>query len=119
MIGPEGVSDARTAVRPRLRRYASAGRLPVRLARDGARRPRERPRYRRAARAGAERERSRALAAGADRAAELQQAVGFRNIIVHQYIGIDYNLVYDALHNDLDRLEAFLTAVSAFVQGQP
>ncbi len=54
-----------------------------------------------------------------DLAAELQQAVGFRNIIVHQYIGIDYNLVYDALHNDLDRLEAFLTAVSAFVQGQP
>ncbi|MEO7911994.1 MAG: HepT-like ribonuclease domain-containing protein, partial [Roseiflexaceae bacterium] len=45
-------------------------------------------------------------------------AVGFRNVIVHQYIGIDYNQVYDALHNDLGQIEAFLVATSAFVQSQ-
>ena len=53
-----------------------------------------------------------------DLAVELQQAVGFRNIIVHQYMPIDYDLVYDALQNDLDQIEAFLTAISAFLQTQ-
>jgi uncharacterized protein YutE (UPF0331/DUF86 family) len=54
-----------------------------------------------------------------DLAIELQQAVGFRNIIVHQYMRIDYDLVYDALQNDLDQIEAFLTAISAFLRTQP
>ena len=53
-----------------------------------------------------------------DLAIELQQAVGFRNVIVHQYISIDYNQVYDALHNDLGQIEAFLAAASAFVHSQ-
>jgi uncharacterized protein YutE (UPF0331/DUF86 family) len=52
-------------------------------------------------------------------AMELQQAVGFRNIIVHQYMSIDYDLVYDALHNDVDQIESFLRTISAFVQTQP
>ena len=54
-----------------------------------------------------------------DLAIALQQAVGFRNIIVHQYIGIDYDLVYDALQNDLDEIEAFLVAISVFLRDQP
>ena len=53
-----------------------------------------------------------------DLAIKLQQAVGFRNVIVHQYIGIDYNQVYDALHNDLGQIEAFLAAASTFVQSR-
>jgi uncharacterized protein YutE (UPF0331/DUF86 family) len=56
---------------------------------------------------------------GHELAGALQQAVGFRNIIVHQYMSIDYDLVYDALHNDLGAVEAFLAAVSAFIQTQP
>jgi uncharacterized protein YutE (UPF0331/DUF86 family) len=54
-----------------------------------------------------------------DLATELQQAVGFRNIIVHQYMRIDYDLVYDMLHNDLHQFEEFLVSVSAFIQAQP
>jgi len=52
-------------------------------------------------------------------ASELQQAVGFRNIIVHQYTSIDYDLIYDAPQNDLGSIEAFLSAISAFVRAQP
>jgi uncharacterized protein YutE (UPF0331/DUF86 family) len=51
-----------------------------------------------------------------DLAVELQLAVGFRNIIVHQYMGIDYDLVYDVLQNDLGHLEAFLAAISIYLQ---
>jgi uncharacterized protein YutE (UPF0331/DUF86 family) len=54
-----------------------------------------------------------------DLAVELQQAIGFRNIIVHQYMSIDYDLVFDALHDDLDQIEAFLRAISAFLHAQP
>jgi uncharacterized protein YutE (UPF0331/DUF86 family) len=54
-----------------------------------------------------------------DLATALQQAVGFRNIIVHQYITIDYDLIYDALQNDLDDVEAFLAAISMFLRNQP
>ena len=53
-----------------------------------------------------------------DLATGLQQAVGFRNIIVHQYTDIDYDLVYDALQNDLGQIEAFLIAISNFLQTQ-
>jgi uncharacterized protein YutE (UPF0331/DUF86 family) len=56
---------------------------------------------------------------GQELAAALQQAVGFRNIIVHQYMNIDYDLVYDALQNELGDIEAFLVAVSSFVRAQP
>jgi uncharacterized protein YutE (UPF0331/DUF86 family) len=64
-----------------------------------------------------------ALAAAAvltpDLANILGQAIGFRNIIVHQYMDIDYDLVYEALHGDLGDLEAFLVAISAFLRQQP
>lgn len=54
-----------------------------------------------------------------DLAIALGQAVGFRNIIVHQYMDIDYDLVYQALHNNLDDFDAFLVAIGAFLQQQP
>jgi uncharacterized protein YutE (UPF0331/DUF86 family) len=48
-----------------------------------------------------------------------RQAVGFRNIIVHQYMDIDYDLVYEALQSDLGDLAAFLAAISVFLRQQP
>ena len=56
---------------------------------------------------------------GRDLATALQQAVGFRNIIVHQYMTIDYDLVHDALQNDLGDMEIFLVEISAFLRSQP
>ena len=54
-----------------------------------------------------------------DLAQALQQAVGFRNIIVHRYMDIDYDLVYEALQSDLGDLAAFLATISSFLQQQP
>jgi uncharacterized protein YutE (UPF0331/DUF86 family) len=54
-----------------------------------------------------------------DLAKALGQAVGFRNIIVHQYMNIDYDLVYEALQSDLGDLNIYLAAISAFLQQQP
>jgi uncharacterized protein YutE (UPF0331/DUF86 family) len=36
-----------------------------------------------------------------------------------QHMTVDYDLVYDTLQNDLGDLEAFLAAISVFVQAQP
>ncbi|MEX2529285.1 MAG: DUF86 domain-containing protein [Gemmatimonadota bacterium] len=44
--------------------------------------------------------------------ADLAQLPGFRNILVHEYVGLDYGLVVEALDN-LDPVEAFLNAVLA------
>ncbi|MEM8534401.1 MAG: HepT-like ribonuclease domain-containing protein [Chloroflexota bacterium] len=49
-------------------------------------------------------------------ALQLQQAVSFRNIIVHQYLRIDQQIVYDVLQTGPTDLKAFLAAVSAFLQ---
>lgn len=49
---------------------------------------------------------------------ELVQAVGFRNIIVHGYMDIDYRVVYNVLHSDMTHLEQFVTQVAAFVEKQ-
>lgn len=48
----------------------------------------------------------------------LAQAVGFRNILVHQYLSIDYDRVYDALQHDLSAFEQFLTQVGTFLDAQ-
>ncbi len=42
----------------------------------------------------------------------LARMVGFRNIIAHDYEGLDYDIVLDALHNKLDDIESFLKEVS-------
>lgn len=39
----------------------------------------------------------------------------FRNILVHEYVGLDYELVVEALDN-LGPVEAFLEAVLASVE---
>jgi uncharacterized protein YutE (UPF0331/DUF86 family) len=44
--------------------------------------------------------------------AELARLPGFRNILVHEYVGLDYDLVVEALDN-LAPVEAFLAAVLA------
>ena len=43
---------------------------------------------------------------------ELARLPGFRNILVHEYVGIDYGLVLEALDN-LGPVEAFLKVVLA------
>lgn len=49
---------------------------------------------------------------------KMADAVSFRNILVHRYMGIDRNLVYEALLHNVDDLNAFLTVVTRFVEGQ-
>jgi len=38
---------------------------------------------------------------------QLQLWAGFRNVLVHEYLGIDHGIVYDTLSNDLGTLEEF------------
>jgi len=45
-------------------------------------------------------------------AEQLTKMVGFRNIIVHDYEEVDYDVVYDILHNRLKDIEAFLKIVA-------
>lgn len=49
---------------------------------------------------------------------EMARAVGFRNIIVHGYMGIDYNIVYDVVQDNVMYLEHFVAQVAAFVEKQ-
>jgi uncharacterized protein YutE (UPF0331/DUF86 family) len=53
-----------------------------------------------------------------DLGARLARAVGFRNILVHQYMSIDYDCVYDVLQHDLPAFEQFLNQVGAFLDAQ-
>jgi uncharacterized protein YutE (UPF0331/DUF86 family) len=50
-------------------------------------------------------------------AASVSKAVGFRNILVHQYAKVDDEIVTNALDN-LDDLRAFVSQVSAWVIAQ-
>lgn len=43
--------------------------------------------------------------------AELALLPGFRNILIHEYVGIDYDLVLKALHH-LDPIERFVRTVA-------
>lgn len=47
--------------------------------------------------------------------AELSRLPGFRNIVVHEYVGLDDEWVVEALDN-LRQVEAFLEAVLANVE---
>jgi uncharacterized protein YutE (UPF0331/DUF86 family) len=40
-------------------------------------------------------------------AERLRSWAGFRNVLVHEYVGIDHGLSYDAMRNELGDLEAF------------
>ena len=41
---------------------------------------------------------------------------GFRNIIAHDYVDIDYDKVYDILQNRLIDIEEFLEVVNKFTK---
>ena len=49
---------------------------------------------------------------------EMARAVGFRNIIVHGYMDIDYSIVYDVVQDDAMYLEQFVAQVAAFIEKQ-
>ena len=48
----------------------------------------------------------------------MARAVGFRNIIVHGYMDIDYRIVYDVVQDDVVYFEQFMAQVAAFVEKQ-
>jgi uncharacterized protein YutE (UPF0331/DUF86 family) len=50
-----------------------------------------------------------------DLSQNLQQMARFRNMLVHVYWDIDYELVYDILQNDLDDLRAFVRAIGVLL----
>ncbi|HEX6767463.1 MAG TPA: DUF86 domain-containing protein [Polyangiaceae bacterium] len=49
----------------------------------------------------------------------LRAAVGFRNILVHGYAGVDVSVVRDVLQNHVDDLLAFSIAVRQKLQAPP
>lgn len=46
----------------------------------------------------------------------LLRAKAFRNILVHEYVEIDYDLLYDHLRNDAEDLVAFSQALAAYLK---
>ncbi|MEZ5383366.1 MAG: DUF86 domain-containing protein [Microthrixaceae bacterium] len=54
---------------------------------------------------------------GSDLADSLARAVGFRNVLVHQYLEVDDNLVVEALGR-LDEFDRFIGEVGAWVLDQ-
>jgi len=50
-------------------------------------------------------------------AKSLRAAVGFRNVLVHGYAGVDKGIVRDILENHLGDLVAFVAAVRARMTG--
>ena len=53
----------------------------------------------------------------ADLAARLRTMAAFRNLVVHEYGGLDLNIVYDLLTKSLSDLRDFAAAVEAFLSG--
>lgn len=45
----------------------------------------------------------------------LSQMVGFRNVIAHDYEDVDYDIVYDVLHNRLVDIEEFLKVAKSLI----
>lgn len=50
----------------------------------------------------------------ADLADAMRQAVGFRNVLVHEYVAVDDEIVTDRL-NHLEELRSFVSAITDFV----
>lgn len=53
-----------------------------------------------------------------DLGATLARAVGFRNILVYQYMAIDYDRVYDVLQHEPGAFEQLLVQVGAFLDAR-
>jgi len=49
---------------------------------------------------------------------KMEEAVGFRNILAHQYGDVNHDVVYDVLHNDLQYFEQFQQEVAQWFQHQ-
>lgn len=49
-------------------------------------------------------------------ARRMKGAVGFRNIAVHNYQAVDWNIVFEITHRGLDDFRAFAAAMGAFLQ---
>lgn len=49
-----------------------------------------------------------------DLAVQMRQAVGFRNVLVHEYVGVDDNIVRARVQDHVD-LEAFIRAVTGWL----
>ncbi len=52
---------------------------------------------------------------GESLALRLKRAVGFRNIVVHDYGAIDWDIVHSTCSDDLDNFKAFARAVLEYV----
>jgi len=50
-----------------------------------------------------------------DLSGKLQKTARFRNLLVHMYWKIDYNTVYDILHDSLDDLRRFSQLIAGLV----
>lgn len=48
-----------------------------------------------------------------DLSLKMQRAVGFRNVSVHEYRSIDWEIVFDIIHNHLVNFKQFIKAVAA------
>lgn len=51
-----------------------------------------------------------------DFAESIKGIAGFRNILVHEYTGIDYGLLYNYLVNRLDDFRGFARYISAYLE---
>ena len=49
----------------------------------------------------------------------LRAMIGFRNVLVHEYVDVDLAIVRDVLEHRLSDLEAFVTAVRTKAAGEP
>lgn len=62
---------------------------------------------------------ARAGAISEDLANELRGSGGLRNVLVHQYLEIDYGRVADAIPQALDGFRRFNRAVASFIRSLP
>lgn len=47
---------------------------------------------------------------------QLEEAVGFRNVLAHRYGEVDHGVVYDVLQNDLEWFERFQREIASWFQ---
>ena len=46
----------------------------------------------------------------------MEEAVGFRNILAHRYGGVDHDIVFDVLHENLQWFERFQQELAQWFQ---